>query len=839
MFKSGTVNAKGGGMKSNSFLLAWQLFCQEYAQRNQQYLRWIFTILMVFVVSLSQTSQSIQQYLAGNLASLLGADVVISQAQGIQSKHLTAIKTHATNVVETQTISTTLTHKNRWQRVKLKAVTSGYPLQGNLKAANALDGNETIMSSGPQQGTIWLDSRLIAGLSTSIGENLTIANSTFRVSHVLIHEPDRLMEGHNVDMRAMIHSDDLAKLNVSNDLVTHRYLIEATKQQINNLISYQQTHLPAAQIYHKQGAHPLAVFWKRVENFLGLASIILFFMAAIAIEQLSQIQIRKEQYFSAVCMSLGATKASSISISLWKWLLRFTFMIPAVLIFSGLCHYLMIDWLTSTFQGLPFNWYWFSAFKSLCAMFMLFIIMQIPVWLALKKASVAKLLQSKESPLASWIIKTCSLTTLALIAYVYSDNGLLTTMVLTAIFVCVVLIIFTSWTVMTLGEKLSKNVSGLLPFTLFMMRQRIATKSTQILGVGLSAFLLLFTLMLMKDLGQTMSAYQRQHDGNLLISQASEQQMLAVEKWAVKHNVDIRQSKPFYYAKLTAINAIPLDKYTNKPSETLATFKRSIRLHWTESVPLNNQLLTGQWWSKEPKNWQQISVEEEVMTDLGLSLGDKMTFYINKQPTEFTIVASHGYQSGAGSITFWVQMPAIAHQYIHADKFYMASLELSENQFELLGRLWQQYPTLRMSSLKEMTAQFDKTLAMVTSVISGFSILIIILSIFVTVSSVQALETKEKKKNSIILSFGFTKKTTLKLNLIEWIATGMIAASGAIISTYLAGVLIYQSQFSLTYRPDFVWLLMTISVILLTVISIGVWASKRSLTSSVRELLAE
>ena len=51
----------------------------------------------------------------------------------------------------------------------------------------------------------------------------------------------------------------------------------------------------------------------------GYALGVLFFMAAIAIEQLKQIYMKKDQYFSAICMSLGATNGAGIYISLVKW----------------------------------------------------------------------------------------------------------------------------------------------------------------------------------------------------------------------------------------------------------------------------------------------------------------------------------------------------------------------------------------------------------------------------------------------------------------------------------------------------------------------------------------
>jgi predicted lysophospholipase L1 biosynthesis ABC-type transport system permease subunit len=109
----------------------------------------------------------------------------------------------------------------------------------------------------------------------------------------------------------------------------------------------------------------------------------------------------------------------------------------------------------------------------------------------------------------------------------------------------------------------------------------------------------------------------------------------------------------------------------------------------------------------------------------------------------------------------------------------------------------------------------------------------------VILASIKALEGKEKKKNSIIMSFGFNKSTCLKLNMIEWLFTAAIAALGAIVGTYLAGLMIYQSQFSLTYQPNFWWLFATLTLILSLVTSFGIYASRQSLNASIRQLLAE
>jgi predicted lysophospholipase L1 biosynthesis ABC-type transport system permease subunit len=819
--------------------LAWQFYWQERSYSYTRFLRWTQAVLMIFIITLSSTSQSIQSYLTDNLANLLGADLVLAPTKALDDSDYNSLVQMSESVVLTQDVVTTLTHSDKWQRTKLKIVANDYPLQGELKAKKTIEGSGTALSSGPKPGEIWLDSRLIASLSIELGETLFIGSHPLLVSHVLLHEPDRLMEGHNVDMRAMVNRSDLPLLNIALDSISHRYLVSATSQQVERILDWQQAQLPAASINHKNGSHPLALFWQRTENVIGLASIILFFMAAIAIEQLTRVQTKKEQFFTAICLSLGASKAKSMQISILKWTIAMIISLPLMLLASALIHWAVIAWLANTFENLKWQWSILPGITAFFAVAGLFLIFQIPVWLALKTSTVARLVNNQEAKQGYWLSSVCAILVLTFIAFAYSDNGLLTAMVLGAMGISVALLVLTSWAGLTFSEKLSKPFSGLMPFALYMMKQRILSKSTQILGVGLCAFLLLFTLMLMKDLGDTMSAYQRQHNGNLMVSQATNVQMQDLRQWTKQQGGQVRQVKPFVYAKLTQINGLRVSEFTDTPSESLATFQREIRLHWTNSVPNNNRVIKGQWWATDSQQWQQISVEQEVLTDLGLSIGDKLTFHINAQPYEFSIVASHAYKSGGGSITFWVQMPLSAIDHINAEHYQMATVEIPEAVFPKLSELWQRHPSLRMVSLKELTARFDKTLAMVTQVISGFSLLIILLASIVMAASIQAQEAKEKKKNSIIMSFGLDRATCLKLNLIEWIVTGAIAATGAIVGTYVAGLLIYESQFSLTYQPDFLWLALTLSLILLCVTAFGAAASRKSLNSSVRELLAD
>ena len=99
------------------------------------------------------------------------------------------------------------------------------------------------------------------------------------------------------------------------------------------------------------------------------------------------------------------------------------------------------------------------------------------------------------------------------------------------------------------------------------------------------------------------------------------------------------------------------------------------------------------------------------------------------------------------------------------------------------------------------------------------------------------MKADEKIKNGLLLSFGQTKSACLKLSIFEWLVTALIASGGAIFGTWIAGSLIYKSQFSLNYIPDPVWIISTLFISILVVCLVGILSNKKNLNVSIKNLL--
>jgi predicted lysophospholipase L1 biosynthesis ABC-type transport system permease subunit len=641
-------------------------------------------------------------------------------------------------------------------------------------------------------------------------------------------------------MRAMVHSRSLAGLSLGASNNRTRYLVTADSSAQAEIETWTTENLPGVTILKKYGGqHPLAGFWRRTENFLGLASVILFFMGAVALDMTNRRWLAKMRYRSAIYASFGTNPRTAMGMALGSWFFAFLASVVLAGLLAIAAHSLIVGELQTFFPGLQAGFYPLKALKTVALVFALLLALQIPSFLQLKRASLLSLIRSTNEGRFVWHRLAWGLISVSMLAAAYSDNWLLTAMTLTAIAVSLVFMAVLTWVVLWAGDFWGRRRAGLLPFTFFIMRQRVFSKSAQIIGLGLCGLLLLFTMMLMRDLGTMMESYGRTQNGNLVIAEAQENHVDAIRAWAAENGSEIRQLRPFVSAKLISVNGQALADYMQKPSDTLSTLQDPIRLSWSKEVPDNNKLVSGNWWASDTPDWRQLSTEPEVMTDMGFKFGDTLTYQIGEQMVEFTLVASHAYKPGGGSVTFWFQMPATARAHIDAPSRYMGSMELPTAAWNELAGLWQRYPTLSLLPLKELTERFDRLLAVVTKVTSGYAGMVLLLALFVVAAAVSGFRADDSQKNGLLMSMGLRNSDCLKLNFYDWGITASIAAAGAVAGTWIAGPLLYEEQFGLGYNPDPVWVMSVLTGMVLLVCAVGYISCRQSLKVSVRDLMAD
>lgn len=815
-------------------------FKDSLKSRDQKLVMWTQGLLAAMLLTLTMTSSTIQMYLSENLKSLLGADVVIEHRRPLSDADKDILTAYSQKMSEVMMTPVTLSHGDKWQRVALKVVDDHYPVQGVVKIADQLGGQAVPVYHGPKVGHIWVGERTASQLGLKVGAQVKIANYNLMVSAILMHEPDRLMEGHSVDMRAMVHRQSIGGYHSLKAQKKFKYLLQSDAVQRQALTVWKdKTAENIVLLDRHKGQHPFAAYWKRVENFLGLTFVLLFFMAAIAINLASRPKLDAMRYRLSVFMSMGMTSRQGLRIAFVEWVIAFVVTLAPAVAIAYISQQFIQDEIAGTFTGISGAMDPVSVLKTVILLFVMFLSIQIPMFIQLSKISILALIRDQAAHKGGFLKTVFSLLALSILAFIYTDNWTLTTMVIVSMVAVLVLLLVLSWVFFTAGNRWAQKRKGIFPFALFTMKNRLFIKSTQIIGLGTAVTLLLVSLGLMQDLRGSLGSQVRTSNGNLVISDMAADSLNGLQQWAAQTDSRILTLKPFLDASVTRINGKTLDDFATQPSEALARLCRPIRLSWTKDIPDNNSLSGGRWWSDGDKNWRQISVEAEVMSDMGLVFGDQLTFDVGGQTQIFTIVSSHVFKAGGSSITFWFQMPARARQHFQAKGRLMGSAEISARGWKGMADLLQSYPDIHVKTLREMTDRLDATFALVSKATTGFSLIIFILSVLVIIASVSGFESDDKKRNGLLLSMGLSQTDCLKMSLYEWVLTAGIAAIGAIAGTWLMGRLIYAEQLSMTYKPDMVLYSLTLLGVIGGVTVLGLYFCRHAMRVSIRQQLNE
>ena len=88
----------------------------------------------------------------------------------------------------------------------VKAASSGYPLRGELLMSAQPFGDTEPRKSGPDPGTVWLDSRLFPLLNVTVGERVNIGDADFEVAAAVRSEPDRAGSFLGYGPRVLMHT---------------------------------------------------------------------------------------------------------------------------------------------------------------------------------------------------------------------------------------------------------------------------------------------------------------------------------------------------------------------------------------------------------------------------------------------------------------------------------------------------------------------------------------------------------------------------------------------------------------------------------------------------------
>ncbi|MBR9885352.1 MAG: hypothetical protein GYB21_17600, partial [Oceanospirillales bacterium] len=239
---------------------------------------------------------------------------------------------------------------------------------------------------------------------------------------------------------------------------------------------------------------------------------------------------------------------------------------------------------------------------------------------------------------------------------------------------------------------------------------------------------------------------------------------------------------PMIRGRLTLLNGKPIRPQLTPDQLGDNTLRRELNLSWMATKPEHNELLAGQWWSSTPEQ-PQISVEQDMMEDLGLKLGDQLGFDIGGQSVEARITSIRGVQWTSFRPNFYVIFsPGALENY---PSTWITSFRLDGPRKSLATEMLQQFPSLTLVDIDQLLGQLAtwlKRLGDSSAMILGLTLVCGLILMAVTL--LQALE-QRRFEAALIQTLGASAEQTRRLDLLEFLLLGLVCGVLASLSAEL------------------------------------------------------
>ncbi|EQC51374.1 ABC transporter permease, partial [Bacteriovorax sp. DB6_IX] len=300
-------------------------FVRREIQNNKR-----FTILFILNLSLGLTGfialdgfkESLDRTIKTRSKGILGADFGISARRPILENELESVKEklpqsfEESKMIELYSMVSNLSGRSKL--MQLKAIESNFPFYGEIEL------NQPSKSKDLENtAEIWVYEDILHLLKVKLGDKLRIGTQEFSISRVVTRDSAAGVST-NMAPRIYLHINQLMKTGLirPGSVAWHSYVFKIPyndSEELNRLRDGVFKSLPTQDIRvytHENTSQQMTRMLSRLNDFLGLTSLVALFLAALGSGFLFRSYFKKKIKEIAILISLGMSKEKSYAIYL-------------------------------------------------------------------------------------------------------------------------------------------------------------------------------------------------------------------------------------------------------------------------------------------------------------------------------------------------------------------------------------------------------------------------------------------------------------------------------------------------------------------------------------------
>lgn len=742
---------------------------------------------------------------------VLAADLRLESSQPLDASSLEEAKRRNLKIASSTGMFSVVFNGDDSQLTAVRAVSPEYPLRGKVLLSNEPFGKGEQVKGNPSRGEVWPDSRLAAALGASIGTELAIGASKFRVSRILISRPDQggtfidlapslLMNEADIEATQLIQPGSRltrARLFAGprDDIQSFSDWLKSNKKESERLLDVDET---APQIKNAMD---------RSGRFLSLASLVAVLLCAIAVAMAARRYVQRHLDAVALMKTLGATRGFTLTVSLTQ--LIFVGILAAIL--GSLIGFGAQAWLVIALKDLLKSELPPPGLAPLGIGFLTSIAVlggfALPPLLQLSRTPALRVLRRDIGPPAPMVIFAFGPAVLAigfLIWWVLRDVPIFLGFVI-GLAAFVVVVAASGWLLVKLTSRFRGGVGVSWRYGIANLGRRRTESVVQLTAFAHGIMMLLLLAVVRNDLLNDWRRSLPADTPNFFFINIPPDEAGNFEKFLTERGAERARALPMVRARMTHINGKPIDEmtFTNDRGKQFAT--RDQNITWAKQLGRDNEITDGHWFTPEEYGKPLVSVSSEYMEELELKIGDELQFDVSGETRSAKISSVRKVKWDSFQPNFFLMF---APDLLEGSQgTWMTAAHMDGKNPKTIADLVRRFPSVSVFNVDELLGQvrsiIDKALAAVQSVF----LFTLLAGLVVLIAAVQASREERRYESAMLRTLGANRSTVLKGLLAEFAALGVLSGTLAAIGASIAGFFIAKNVLQIPYTLDpLVWI---------------------------------
>ncbi|MFA0172349.1 ABC transporter permease [Vibrio splendidus] len=747
------------------------------------------TLIIACVFALSALAERMEQVIVKQGKDALTADSVFISANPIPQPLLDLIQVEQLESSQLTRFSTMAFSDNSMQLVTVKAVESNYPLRGEM----ILQGADNAASNHVEPGELWLDERIFSQLEVEVGDSVTIGDADLTITGRISQEPGLSFNPFQQMPAVLIHNSDVEATGAiqPGSRVSFRLFLNGD----DALLKTAQDSIeltPSDRWRTQDSASRTNDMFESTTQYLSLTVAIVVIMAATTLVLTCQHYVASRRKTIAMLKSLGASKQWII-----KWLSVQVSLLVVIGAVLGITIGIGLEFLLRIPLGdlLPTPLPSYGAEPAILAIVSSILIgvpaLGIPL-IGLVNTSAISVIQSNHQLRESYKKYLLLLVPIIPMMLMYGDN-LLVWIVLAGIACLFLVLAFVSTLVLRLVSKLPTSTSMRLALSR-INRTPLAT-GIQFGSLALSLMLLSIIWLVRSDLLSDWQQTLPENAPNAFALNIASYEKDSYLETIDANKVERTQAFPIIRGRLKTINGVEVAKYSDTSEETDA-LSREINFTWGDSLPEYNDVLEGAWTQE-----QGVSVESGVAEQLGLKIGDELSFTINSQNVSAKVNSIRKVEWREMKPNFYfIFTPDVLSS---IPSTWLVSFRLEEQHNQMLNELSRNHPTVSLMDIRKMGSKIQELLKQIVWSITVLAALGVVAGLLLIFTLLRLSLSQRQQEIRLYRTLGASKKRILNTIWCEYglmaLVAGSIAALGSELS--VAGVMNFGFELEPSLHP--------------------------------------